>query len=185
MKKQELRNIIKEEMKLVSKDQRDTEAHIVFETVKTLSSFDSAKHILLYRSLPDELPTDNVIAEWAKTKMIYLPRISGDELEVVPYSEYESINKRFKVREPEGNAITDLSIIDLVIVPAIALDCHCNRLGRGKGYYDRLLPLLTKAETIGVAMDCQYVKESLPTEPNDVQLDAVITRSNINFRDRT
>ena len=160
MKKQELRNIIKEEMKLVSKDQRDNEAHIVFETVKTLSSFDSAKHILLYRSLPDEL-------------------------EVVPYSEHESINKRFKVREPEGNAITDLSIIDLVIVPAIALDCHCNRLGRGKGYYDRLLPLLTKAETIGVAMDCQYVKNSLPTEPNDVQLDAVITHSNIIFRDRT
>ena len=67
--------------------------------------------------------------------------------------------------------------IDLVIVPAVALDIKGNRLGRGKGYYDRLLPQCPQAYKIGVALECQLLEE-LPVDPFDAPLDAVFTASN-------
>ena len=66
---------------------------------------------------------------------------------------------------------------DLVLVPAVAVDRRGNRLGRGKGFYDRLLSS-TKATKIGVAYEFQLV-DSIPTEPHDVKMDLVITQSGI------
>lgn len=63
----------------------------------------------------------------------------------------------------------------MVVVPAVAYDRSGNRVGRGKGYYDRLLGE-TKALKIGVAYDFQLVDE-IDAEPHDVSVDIVITPS--------
>jgi 5-formyltetrahydrofolate cyclo-ligase len=61
----------------------------------------------------------------------------------------------------------------LILVPGVAFDLHGGRLGRGKGYYDRLLKEL-RGTTCGVAFD-QQVVEAIPVEPHDVRLDHVLT----------
>ena len=61
------------------------------------------------------------------------------------------------------------------MVPAVAYDRKGNRLGRGKGFYDRLLKT-TKATKIGVGYEFQLFDE-LPTEPHDVAMDIIITQN--------
>jgi len=63
---------------------------------------------------------------------------------------------------------------DLVIVPLLGFDDKGNRLGRGKGWYDRFLALQPKALKVGVALEIQRV-ESIPVEVHDVALDVVFT----------
>ena len=65
--------------------------------------------------------------------------------------------------------------MELIIVPAVAYDRQGNRIGRGKGYYDRLLSR-TKALRIGVAYDFQLVDE-IEAEPHDIPVDIVITET--------
>ncbi len=74
----------------------------------------------------------------------------------------------------------DISEIDLVIVPAVAFDRHGNRVGRGKGYYDRLLENC-RALTIGVGYEFQLVDE-IDAEEHDIPLDFVVTDRNAIIR---
>lgn len=67
---------------------------------------------------------------------------------------------------------------DVVLVPLVAADQACNRIGHGKGHYDRALANLRKAggvQTVGLAWDMQIVPDRFPTDPWDVPLDAVAT----------
>lgn len=67
-------------------------------------------------------------------------------------------------------------VFDVVIVPVVAFDSSCNRLGHGGGWYDRFLAIQPNALKIGLAFDIQQA-EQLPIEPHDVTLDYVITES--------
>ena len=64
----------------------------------------------------------------------------------------------------------------MVVVPAVAYDRRGHRVGRGKGYYDRLLSS-TRAAKVGVGFDFQLLDEEIPSEPHDVAVDMVITES--------
>ena len=67
--------------------------------------------------------------------------------------------------------------IDWALVPGLAFDARCHRLGRGAGHYDRLLPTLRpEAPRWALALDCQWDK-GLPVEPHDVPLDGVVSSS--------
>ena len=82
----------------------------------------------------------------------------------------------FQIEEPTGDDTADIAEIELIIVPGIAYDRKGNRIGRGKGYYDRLLTA-TKATKIGVGYDFQFIDDEIPSEPHDVWVDVVITES--------
>ena len=75
-----------------------------------------------------------------------------------------------------GDAV-DASCLELIIVPAVALDGNRNRLGRGKGFYDRLLNS-TSCPTIGVVCGFQLVEE-VPVEQHDRPLDCVVTSDGV------
>lgn len=64
--------------------------------------------------------------------------------------------------------------MDLVIVPAVAYDRHGNRVGRGKGFYDRLLAD-SRAAKIGIAYDFQLLDDDIDAEPHDTPVDIIIT----------
>ena len=154
---------------------REVEARMVFKTIQAMAVWQQAQHILCYWSLPDELPTHETVQQWLEAgKNVYLPRVVGDDLEIVPYHGPQSLddNNKFHIGEPVGDAV-DAACLELMIVPAVALDAHRNRLGRGKGFYDRLLST-TSCPTIGVVCDFQLVEE-VPIEPHDRPLDCVVT----------
>ncbi|MDE6528677.1 MAG: 5-formyltetrahydrofolate cyclo-ligase, partial [Muribaculaceae bacterium] len=75
-----------------------------------------------------------------------------------------------------GNDTADISEIELIIVPGVAYDRLGNRVGRGKGYYDRLLAT-SKATKIGVGYDFQFLDEDIQADQHDVTMDIIITES--------
>lgn len=179
MTKKELRQQMKQLKAMTPVAVRQVEADMVFKTIQAMSVWQQVQHILCYWSLPDELPTHEAVNLWLEAgKNIYLPRVKGDDLEIVPYHGAESLddNNQFHIGEPVGDAV-DASCLQLIIVPAVALDAHRNRLGRGKGYYDRLLSSCA-CPTIGVACDFQFVDE-VPVETHDRQLDCVVTSDTV------
>lgn len=157
----------------LSEDDKQAAADKVFDRLEQTQSFKLANHILMYYSLPDELPTHEFIIKWCSEKNLYLPRVNGVNLDILPYDATRLKHGSFDIEEPCGDDTVNPSILDLIIVPAVAFDKDGNRLGRGKGFYDRLLNH-TKAVKIGVAYDFQLVDE-IPVEPHDIPVDRVIT----------
>jgi len=80
----------------------------------------------------------------------------------------------FGIREPSARCPGDiLNQLDLILVPGVAFDMRGGRLGRGGGYYDRLLSEVSGV-TCAVAFDHQIV-EAVPAEPHDIHLDYILT----------
>ena len=137
--------------------------------------FKSAKLILLYQSLPDEVDTHAFLARWQEKKQLLLPVVVGDELELRRFSSPNDLQiGAYNIQEPVGECFNDFNKIELAIVPGMAFDKQGHRLGRGKGYYDRLLPKLTNAYKLGVCFPYQYVEE-VPTDEHDIWMDEVLT----------
>ena len=81
----------------------------------------------------------------------------------------------FGVREPAGKIAVPTAEIDLFLVPGLLFDSDGNRLGHGRGFYDRLLaPRRADALVWALAFDWQISAAKLPAEPHDVKMDAVI-----------
>ena len=107
-------------------------------------------------------------------KQILLPVVIGNDLELRLYTGPQDLKKgAYGIEEPVGEPFTDYASIDLAIIPGVAFDVHGNRLGRGKGYYDRLLPRLPHIYKIGICFPFQLLEE-VPTEALDVRMDEVL-----------
>lgn len=177
MEKRDIRRKMKTLRTMLSDIEKQTAAAEVFERLEKTAAFLMADHILMYHSLPDELSTTGFLSKWGSKKKFYLPRVNGVNLDILPYDKSRLELGAFHIEEPVGDDLADPEMIELIVVPGVAYDRAGNRLGRGKGFYDRLLAT-TKAVRIGVAYDFQLVDE-LPVEPHDVKMDCVITQSSV------
>lgn len=173
MNKDQARRRIKAQKTMLDANEKQQAADAVFAALENTAAFIMASNILMYHSLPDELSTISFIDKWHTRKNFFLPRVNGLDLEILPYDRSTLRLGAFQIEEPQGDETCDISAIELVIVPGVAYDRNGNRVGRGKGYYDRLL-CRTSASKIGVAYDFQVVDE-LETEEHDVRVDLVIT----------
>ncbi len=177
MKKDEIRRHVRNHKSLLSDDDRRRAAEAVFRRLEKLTQFMLADNILVYHSLPDELSTLEFIDRWHDRKHFFLPRVNGLDLDILPYERTRLHLGAFRIEEPTGDETTDIGDIDLIIVPAVAFDSQGNRVGRGKGYYDRLLAR-AKSVTIGVGYDFQLF-DDIEAESHDIPLDIVITETRI------
>lgn len=180
MEKKEIRRKMKNMRLMLSVKEKMSAADEVFERLEKSAAFTLAERICMYNSLPDELSTEAFLSKWHKTKKFFLPRVNGVNLDILPYTPESLHTGAYDIQEPDGEEIIDPDTLDMIIVPAVAYDRSGNRLGRGKGFYDRLLSS-TKATTVGVAYDFQLYDE-LPTEPHDIPVDMVITQSAVIVR---
>ncbi len=177
MNKDSIRLRVKARKSLLSREERESASRRVFDLVENTAAFMLADHVLMYHSLPDELSTREFIDRWSGRKHFYLPRVNGVNLDILPYDKTRMHLGAFNIEEPDGDETVDINDIELVIVPGVAYDRHGNRIGRGKGYYDRLLRN-TGAVTIGVAYSCQLCDDIEPDE-FDVPVNYVITEKGI------
>ncbi|MDW8246855.1 MAG: 5-formyltetrahydrofolate cyclo-ligase [Sandaracinaceae bacterium] len=140
-------------------------------------AWERANSVLLYASMPTEVNTQPIEQKARQMKKrIACPRITENHLDVRLWEEgVTPFPQGHLAPEPPPDAPPfPLSEIELVVVPAIALDPRGARIGYGRGYYDRLLPLLPKAHFIGIIFDFQLVSE-VPETPYDVRVHTVIT----------
>ena len=131
---------------------------------------------MLYHSLKDEVDTHEFIRKWSRLKRILLPVVVGDDLELRVYTGPDDLAiGAYGIEEPTGSRFTDYAAIGFIAVPGVAFDRNGNRLGRGKGYYDRLLPRIPAAYKAGICFPYQLVEE-VPAEPFDIRMDEIITQ---------
>lgn len=176
MTKTELRQEIKHRKAACSAEERATLSQRVVEQLLQSERWKAAHTVLLYHSLPDEVDTHELLLRaMADGKRVLLPAVVGDDLELRLFHAPETLNEgAFHIQEPTGAAFTDYEAIELAVVPGVAFTRDGRRLGRGRGYYDRLLPRLSAAYLTGLCWPFQLV-EDLPTESFDIRLHAVIS----------
>ena len=139
-------------------------------------AFRDSKVVLLYWSMDDEVQTHDFVNRWYKDKVVLLPCVDGDELRLRQYTGPECLvaGEQFGIGEPTGPEWTDMEAIALIAVPGVAFDRKNNRMGRGRGFYDRLLKSTPHATKVGLAYDFQMLDE-IPVESHDVPMNLVIT----------
>lgn len=104
-----------------------------------------------------------------------LPVVVNDDLELRIYTGTEDMTTGvYGIKEPTGKLFTDYSSIDFIAIPGVAFDKKGNRLGRGKGYYDRLLPQIPSAYKVGICFPFQMTEE-VPVKAFDIRMDEIIT----------
>lgn len=138
--------------------------------------FRKANRVLLFHSLPDEVCTHKLIEQYKQSKTLLLPTVVGSNLELHVYDDSTpTTTGAFNITESLGPLFPPSSYhtIDLAIIPGVAFDPSGHRLGRGRGYYDRLLPQL-HCPTIGICFHHQLIP-TVPTLPHDIPVSEVIT----------
>ena len=158
---------------LLNDAERSEAAERLFARLEQMAAFMVADKILVYHSLPDEMPTRRFIDKWAPRKRFYLPRVNGVNLDVLPYDKSRLHLGAFQIEEPDGDDVTSMDEIEMVVVPGVAYDMNGRRVGRGKGFYDRLLRD-THAIKIGIAYDFQIVDE-IDNDEHDIDMDIILT----------
>jgi 5-formyltetrahydrofolate cyclo-ligase len=143
------------------------------------------KNICLTSSLPDELSTQNFLDKHFHDFHFYLPKVNVEKNELSIHL-IADIKKDLQlgtlnILEPiTAEELNWQKKVDCIVVPARALDIEGNRLGRGKGYYDRLLMKVDMQKTVVVCMifHCQLLAE-VPTETFDVPIEYCITEKGV------
>ena len=119
---------------------------------------------------PSTIELNHAILEKGKT--LLLPRINGEVIDWIQWDgSAETLQENGKFHEPTGELFTNLDSIDLVLVPALAIDPDGFRLGQGGGFYDRALPQL-RAWKHGIVYNYERMEHDLPREPWDVPMDS-------------
>ena len=158
---------------------------------KKLAEFDefaSAGCIMLYHPFDNEVYLDNVIEECLSAgKTVLLPRCepidrSMDACRIMNITT-DLVPGTYEVMEPAARipASNNLGLIDVCVVPGVAFDRQCNRMGRGAGYYDKFLARL-EPRTLKIAVAfTQQIVESVPHSDHDIKMDMIITEDELIF----
>ncbi len=148
----------------------------------TSAFYRSATTILTYAALPCEISLDSFITTALDDgKRLCIPAIDWDSKSMHP-ARIRNLDTdlkigRYGVRTPISTCpLLEPCDIDLILVPGLAFDRDLNRLGRGAGFYDRLIESLTSPPPpiVGVCFSCQIV-DAVPTEPHDHPMNRIIT----------
>jgi 5-formyltetrahydrofolate cyclo-ligase len=174
-----LRRQLREAVRALTPAEAAGAAAALRDRLVTQPAWQQARTILLFVPAPDEPDiwplVDKALREG---RTVALPRhdpatdtygaaqVQDPDTDLVP--------GRFGLREPGPQCPSvPLNRLDLALVPGLGFTPTGGRLGRGKGYFDRLLPSVSGL-ACGVAFDCQLV-DTLPLEPHDAVLNAVLT----------
>ncbi len=172
-----LRQTIAQRKQAIRPEEKEQLSLLALSKLERLPEFEKAETVLLYHALPDELQTAAFIQKWENRKRLLLPVVAGEELLIKPYRKDKTVTGPFGIIEPEGEPVTRMETIDLAIIPGVAFSPKGTRMGRGKGYYDRLLEKLT-CPRIGICYELQ-VSEEVPAEPHDKPMDIIVTPERI------
>ncbi|WAM30700.1 5-formyltetrahydrofolate cyclo-ligase [Caldicellulosiruptor naganoensis] len=178
MQKKKIRKIIGVKRKLVDSLQKLHLDILVYLNLKKFLSKLDFTTAFIYMSLPDEVDTSRIIKYLtAKGKKICVPKIVDKEKMIATEYRKDSKLKRnkFGIVEPKETIEVNPSNIDICIIPLLAFDRSLNRIGFGKGYYDRFLREVTSScLKVGIAYYFQMVPRIF-AEKHDVELDVIVT----------
>ena len=135
-----------------------------------------AKCVTSYLSVGDEPSTHELNRELiSRGVTVLLPRVAGKALQWVEWNgDMKNLKETRKLLEPIGKERTDVSDVDVMIVPALHIDQDGYRLGQGGGYYDRTMPTMPGWK-VGIVYPGEITGDLLPRDEWDVRLSAAAT----------
>lgn len=180
MTKTEIRKKIFSQLKTMTDDQYSLLSKKIFENLISLPKYKNCWSLMTYLSFDREPDTIRIVNDALnKAKTVSVPLVDWTKNSMLPVQIFtiDDIDFSTKIPQPLNQSHIDVSEIEIVLVPGVAFDINCNRLGRGKGFYDRFLPSCNGLK-IGLAFEIQIVNE-LPLSANDVPVDFVVTETRI------
>jgi 5-formyltetrahydrofolate cyclo-ligase len=152
---------------------RDINEHLL-----KLESLRTARTVMAFHPLPGEVDLLPLM-EMISGKCWVFPRVDGTDLTLHRWSPQSSWTKgAFGIREPDPLSWPHISPgeVDLALIPGLAFDRLGNRLGRGKGFYDRFL---ASQGFTGLKIGVGPLIDRVPVEPHDIRMDLVVSREGV------
>ena len=190
MTKQELRNRYLQRRNDLSVRERKEKSIQVLQNLKKLPEFQKAEEVLIYLNYRSEVETLPFVEELLqqKEKRVFVPKVCGMDIrffEIISMEDVESGYQgilepkegmiEFSVQKPDGKNC-------IMVLPGSVFDRKCNRMGYGKGFYDRFMKLVPQMYGAGLAFDCQ-VAPAIPIQAHDYRMNALITESGCYFKE--
>eukprot|EP01062_Namystynia_karyoxenos_P003711 TRINITY_DN11318_c0_g1_i2.p1 TRINITY_DN11318_c0_g1~~TRINITY_DN11318_c0_g1_i2.p1 ORF type:complete len:393 (+),score=91.93 TRINITY_DN11318_c0_g1_i2:85-1179(+) len=196
--KKALRKEMAQRLRQLATEEVAAQSGVVHRHLGGLSEFARAKAVSLYLPMDGGREVDTwpllrqLLARGAK---VFVPKVTGPgrgDMEMLRVTDADEAwawpRTKWGIPEPSADMAAKMSragIPDLVLVPGVAFDSRCKRLGHGKGYYDTILQAqrdaaaergLRRPTTVGLALSPQIVDE-VPADDHDVRLDYVVSPS--------
>ena len=147
----------------------------IINNLTSLSEYKQSKNIICYYPLKYEVDTkecfNNLEKQW------YLPKVNGKNIDICPLGKLKKGS--FGIFEPITNPIKDYKDINMIIIPACAADKSGGRIGYGKGYYDRFLPLLNKSCKKVMLIYSDLIYDNIYSDVHDIKVDITVTDNEI------
>jgi len=182
--KDSLRTNVIRKRKDLSDSELKEKSNNIKKIIFKMKEFKEAETILFYISYDNEVDTHQMIKDCISVgKIVIVPRTDRLRRRIV-LSELSNWNHleygEYGILEPKKEFLQEISIesIDLMFIPGIAFDIHGNRIGHGKGYYDRLLKNPHNAIRVGLAFELQIV-DNIPAEAYDVKVNKIVTEERV------
>lgn len=167
----------------MSKEDVKKNSNAIMDKITSLDIYKQSKVVFIYMDFKNEVMTSNLIKRMlSEKKRVVIPYTDNINTVLIPSEitkESDLKQNSFGYFEPKSILPVNIEEIDLVIVPGVVFDKNLNRIGFGKGYYDKILNRLKpSAKKVALAHDFQ-VLEDIPAEEHDVKMDMIITEKNI------
>ena len=179
-----LRTNILDKRNALSKSEVLEKSSSIKKRIFKMDLFRDAQNILFYVSYGNEVYTHDMIKESIKVgKTVVVPKsvTKNHTLILSRFTNWNDLEMgAYNILEPKNESLTkvDIESIDLIIVPGVVFDESGNRIGHGRGYYDRLLNGSQNIPTIGLAFEFQIV-ENIEPEQHDEKINIIITEDRI------
>jgi len=173
--KKDIRKRVLEKRNCIPDKEWEDKSRLICEKVVTHPFFLQADAIYCYADYRREVATRQIMEyAWKIGKKVATPKVLGDVMEFYYIQSFDDLEEGYKgIAEPkQTNLAYDENV--LVIMPGAAFDKTCNRIGYGRGYYDKYLQAHPNYKTIALAFECQMV-ETIPAEALDICPDIIIT----------
>ena len=173
---------------------RQQKSNKILQTVYDIETYKDAEVILTYVDYQSEVMTSPLIKRaLLEGKKVYCPKVSGNDMDFYRISSLNDLKEGYKgIREPDivelfiGMQKNQSDKKIFVIMPGVAFDKDCHRIGYGKGFYDRFMTQMSETGArfykIGLAYECQLV-DKVPYETHDISLDIIVTENYIYGRE--
>lgn len=174
--KKAIRSEVLKKRRTLSQEEILADSKRIAEKVLALEAYQKAKSVYLYIDCKGEASVREIFeAALRDGKRVAAPRVFGEDMKYYYITSYENLEPGyFQIPEPKTTLPEAEDEQALLVVPGVAFDADCHRLGYGKGFYDRYLSAHPKHPTVALALDFQ-IREEVPSDVFDILPDMVVT----------
>lgn len=180
MTKRELRQELRRRLAAIPPQELLARSARACANLIALPEYRQAEIVMIFLSTPREVDTTQIALDcWSNLKRVLAPKVSWEQRRMLPI-EIKSLTSDVQaglmgIREPVEGLPIPVADIDFVVVPGLAFDEQGNRLGRGRGFYDRFLSHPDfRAVSCALALEEQVV-EHVPSDESDARVDLLVT----------